>query len=215
MSQLPFIALLTTIAMIVGPSRGAAQAIPEGYTIVGRPENVPSSSAPRRFTVRIRVQFGKSRSEITTLLERVARQQQRDLRANAVTIFAYRPGDPTDGQYSVGRAMIAPYGDWSRAGENGPLRVQIDLENAYFSGDPARQNGTTKRFSSDGASRTVFVSRRFESWGDADIIARVSTGIDVLVLETRTSGPYLTRLKVRFRLRGKSIEGWVDDTDVR
>jgi hypothetical protein len=62
---------------------------------------------------------------------------------------------------------------------------------------------------------TVSVSRRFESWNDADIVAKVSTGTVVAILETRTSGPYVTRHRIKVTKNGTSIEGWVHASEVK
>jgi hypothetical protein len=200
---------------LFGSLPAVSQSAGEGYKMVGAPENVPTRIAPRRFMVRIRMPFGKSRQEVESLLDQVVREKQRALRANAVTLFAYRPGDPIDGAYSVGRAVIAPFGDWARAGERGPLQVKIDVESSYFAGDPRQATGTKKRLVSEGALRSVFVSRRFESWADTDLIARVPRGTPVTILETRTYGPYVTRYRIRVKQNSTIIEGWVHDSDVQ
>ncbi len=93
--------------------------------------------------------------------------------------------------------------------------TRVDLEDAYFAGDPNRATGQTKMLVSEGRSKTVFLSRRFESWGDADLVARLSAGMAVEILETRTSGPDITRYRIRARVRGNAVEGWVHDSDVR
>jgi hypothetical protein len=206
---------LLVAGTLLGSRPAVSQAAGGGYTMAGPPENVSTGIAPRRFVVRIRVPFGKSRQDVEALLDQVVREQQRALRASALTVFAYRPGDPIDGAYSVGRAVIAPFGDWARAGERGPLQVRIDVESSYFAGDPSQATGTKKRLVSEGALRSVFVSRRFESWGDTDLIARVPLGTPVTILETRTYGPYVTRYRIRVKHRSKVIEGWVHDSDVR
>jgi hypothetical protein len=202
-------------ALVVMSTRVPAQSGRAEYTVVGQPENYPTSTAPRRFVVRIRVPYGKTHRDVRALLERIARDQQRALNADALTVFAYRPKDPVDGTYSVGQATIAPYGDWALAGEAGPLRIHVDLQEAYFAGNPNRATGKIKRLISHGALRTVSISRRFESWGDADIIATVPAGTAVEILETRTSGPYLTRYRVRLKMHGKVVVGWIHDSDVQ
>ncbi len=205
--------LLSGILLSAQPSQ--AQSSPQGYTLIGAPENKPFGGAPRRFVVRIHVPYGRTRAEVRELLERVAIEQQRTLKANAVTVFAYRPGDTGDGAYSVGRAVVAPHGEWARAAERGPMIARVDLEDAYFAGDPNQATGQTKVLVSEGRSKTIFLSRRFESWGDADLVANVPAGTAVEILETRTSGPSVTRYRVRARVRGKAVQGWVFDSDVR
>lgn len=195
-------------AIIIGQALPAQQPAP-AYTVVGAPENVPSAAAPRRYVVRLRIPYGQSRQDVRTLLEQVATEQRAKLNAAALMVFAYRPSDPVTGTYSAGRAIIAPQGDWARAGESGPLKTVVDLQDAYFAGDPARSTGMKKYLVSAGRSHTVSLSRRFESWNDADILAEVSTGTVVDILETRTSGPYVTRYRVRVKKNGKLIEGWV------
>ncbi len=93
--------------------------------------------------------------------------------------------------------------------------ARVDLEDAYFAGDPNQATGQTKVLVSEGRSKTIFLSRRFESWGDADLVANVPAGTAVEILETRTSGPSVTRYRVRARVRGKAVQGWVFDSDVR
>ena len=207
--------LILTVACALLNTDARAQRGPDDFTIVGSPEKLPTASAPRRYTVRIRVPFGKSRQVVQALLERVAQEQQRALNANALTVFAYRPGDPVNGIYSVGEATIAPFGDWSRAGEQGPLRTTVTLRDEYFAGDPSKATGTMKVLTSEGALKTISLSRRFESWGDADIVARIRVGTTVQILETRTSGPYVTRFRIRVKSGGKVVEGWVHDNNVK
>jgi hypothetical protein len=192
-----------------------AQVAANAYTLVGKPESYPIAGAMRRHVVAIRVPYGKARPELHALLERVAREQHKKLRSDALMVYAYRQDEGTDGQPSVGRAVIAPFGEWGKAAERGPVRVVVEIEPSYFAGSPARANGTAKRLVTEGATQRVDISRRFESWRPEDVVAEVPVGTTVTILETRTSGPYVTRYRVRLKHRGKTIVGWVHDSEVR
>jgi hypothetical protein len=52
--------------------------------------------------------------------------------ADAVMIFGYQPNEFGEGSYSVGRAVSAPSGDWSKASSGESKRVSIELIESYF-----------------------------------------------------------------------------------
>jgi hypothetical protein len=125
-------------------------------------------------------------------------------------VFAYGPGDRIDGTYTVARAVIAPNGRWDLASRRSPLAmaVAVDLNPEYFAPKRSLHLGATKRLTTTSPSGTISVSRRFESWRDEDIVAKVRTGTPVEIVESRRDG-FVNRIKVRFTYKGRAMEGWV------
>ena len=196
-------------------ARDAAARAADSVEVVGPPENTPSPAAPRRYTVRVRVPYGLTRDQLTAMLTRVAEGRRRALDANALLVLAYRQGEPGSGPYTAGRAVIAPYGEWGWAGEPGPLQVKVDVADAYFAGDPTAATGSERVLVTDGRTQTIRLSRRFESGGDADVVAQLPAGTKVTILETRTSGRAITGYRVRAQQGGRKVEGWVRRENVR
>ena len=85
--------------------------------MVGAPEN-SSIPAAKRVSAKIVIPEGRARQEVIATLERAARELSDKTNADAAMVFAYRPGDPTDGMFTVGRAVYAPGGKWESATSN-------------------------------------------------------------------------------------------------
>ena len=78
------------------------------YTMVGAPED-SSIPAAKRVSAKIVIPEGRDRKEVIATLERAVREVSDKTNSDATMVFAYRPGDPTDGMFTVGRAV---YGDF-------------------------------------------------------------------------------------------------------
>lgn len=107
------------------------------FTQVGELEDISTAEA-KRMTIRIKVPLGKTKEELAATLERAAREVQEKTKANAVSVFAYRPQDKTDGAYSAGMAEYAPNGEWANAAQSGPMQVKVELNELYFAAPTKR-----------------------------------------------------------------------------
>ncbi|MFZ0409200.1 MAG: hypothetical protein WAM11_13975 [Cyanobium sp.] len=184
------------------------------YTMVGLPED-SSIPAAKRVSARIVIPEGRTRQEVVATLERAARELSDKTIADAAMVFAYRPGDPTDGMFSVGRAVIAPEGKWESAASNENKAITTELSDLYFS--PKKQQPTLNEVITlkSTYSSYVAVSNEYGSWNDGNIIARVNNGTKASLLEIRKQ-PMGSQELVRFRVRvqsGTPTEGWVHAFD--
>ncbi|WP_259701889.1 MULTISPECIES: hypothetical protein [Synechococcales] len=184
------------------------------YTMVGSPED-SSIPAAKRVSARIVIPEGRTRQEVIGTLERAARELSDKTSADAAMVFAFRPGDPTDGMFSVGRAVFAPGGKWESATSNENKAITTELGELYFS--PKRQQPSIAEVITlkSTYSSYVAVSNEYGSWNDSNIIARVDNGTKANILEIRKE-PIGNQELVRFRIRVQSstpTEGWVHAFD--
>jgi hypothetical protein len=204
--------VLFSALLLVGLSACSSQ--DSSYTMVGAPAN---SSIPgaKRVSAKIVIPEGRARQEVIATLERAARELSDKTNADAAMVFAYRPGDPTDGMFTVGRAMYAPGGKWESATSNESKSITTELGELYFSPkkrQPANSEIVTLK---SGYLDYVAVSNEYGSWNDGNIIARVNNGTKAEILEIRKQ-PIGNQELVRFRVRIQSstpAEGWVHSFD--
>jgi hypothetical protein len=198
------------------PGSAASSAERTSYTQIGGVEDV-SHALARRFSSRVVVPLGRTREEVTATLERAARDMAEENDANAVMVFAYRPGDRPEGIYSVGRAIYAPGGKWENADDGGPMQVTVDLSDLYFAPpDISGSPGDTVALGNPYGDR-VSLSGEYGTWGDDDIVARMPNGTRGVILE-RKSQPMGDQEFVRYRIRTlgpAGREGWVHKGDTR
>ncbi|MEI7869225.1 MAG: hypothetical protein WCI11_15155 [Candidatus Methylumidiphilus sp.] len=187
------------------------------YSQIGKTED-SSWAIARRFTSRIVIPLGRSREEVKATLERAAKELMKKTNADAIMVFAYRLGDPTTGMYSAGQAIYAPNGKWGDAATNSPKKISIDINNLYFAlPDHTVKTGDT--ISLQNSTNTyVYISTKYGSWHDIDIVARVPNGTKAIILE-RKFEPIGEEEFVRYRIRtigsGTNYEGWVHKSDTR
>lgn len=186
------------------------------YTQAGSIKDV-SYPLARRFSSRVVVPLGRTREEVTATLERAARDLAQKTDADAVMVFAYRPGDRPEGIYSVGRAVYAPNGKWENADDGGPMQVSVDLRDLYFAPpDTSGSPGDTVALNDPYGDR-VDLSNEYGKWGDDNIVAQVPNGSKAVILE-RESEPMGNQEFVRYRVRTLGAtrrEGWVHKGDTR
>lgn len=187
------------------------------YSQIGEIED-SSWAIARRFSSRIVIPIGRSRKEVKITLERAAKNLMEETNADAVMVFAYRPNDPTNGMYSVGRAIYAPNGRWEDAAKNNPKKISVYINDLYFevpdnngkSGDTISLHNSTNKY--------VSISKKYESWQDIDIVARVPNGTKAIILK-RKSEPMGNEEFIRYFIRtlglSKKYEGWVHKHDSR
>ena len=102
------------------------------YELVGPDESVGWTTT-QRYTTRILVPPGRTRAEVEATLDRAARDLlARHVAADAAMVFAFRPGDPLDGEPTVGTAVHAANGNWIHASSTGPMRTSYELAESYF-----------------------------------------------------------------------------------
>lgn len=88
--------------------------IPE-YSIVSIRD--VSFSTIKRYDVRVRVGHMLSRHELELVSQAIVKKLKETKPHNALTLFYYLPDSDTDGLYTAGKAVWAPYGDWARVDE--------------------------------------------------------------------------------------------------
>ena len=184
------------------------------YTMVGEPED-SSIPAAKRVSAKIVIPEGRARKEVIATLERAARELSDKTNADAAMVFAYRPGDPTDGMFTVGRVVYAPGGKWESATSNESKSITTELGELYFSPkkqQPANSEIVTLKSAYSGY---VAVSNEYGSWNEGNIIAKVNNGTKAEILEIRKQ-PIGNQELIRFRVRIQSstpTEGWVHSFD--
>ena len=189
-----------------------------------------SVALARRYRARIEITRGRTREELEATLKRAAREICAKRNADAVIVFAYRPGDDTHGVYSVGRAEYAPNGVWADEANprkrDSPKDFAIDIGAVYFFDESTlHEPGTVVylRVKSEslrrGAPNLVSVSKEHDEWGEETVIARVRRGTSATILERRstviTSDDLFTRYRVSVRHDTTIVQGWVHHSDVR
>jgi len=184
------------------------------YTLVGAPED-SSIPAAKRVSAKIVIPEGLDRKEVKATLERAAREVSDKTNADAAIIFAYRPGDPKEGMFTVGTAVYAPGGKWESATSKESKAITTELGELNFSPKkqlPANSEIVTLK---NAYSDYVAVSNEFESWNDGNTIARVNNGTKADILEVRkysVGGQELVRFRVRIQ-SNTHTEGWVHSFD--
>jgi hypothetical protein len=107
--------------------------------------------------------------------------------------------------------------DLGSAASEAPMKLTVDLNDLYFAAPTkliAKGDAVILTTSFGGE---VGVSRKYGSWMDEDILARVPVGTKATILESR-SQPMGDQEFVRYRIqtaaRGKEIGGWVHDYSI-
>ena len=206
------ISALTASLLLVAVSACSSQNT--SYTMIDSPEDSSIPSA-KRVSARIVIPKGRARQEVIATLERAARELSDKTNADAAMVFAYRPGDPTDGMFTVGRAVYAPGGKWESATSNESKSTTTELGELYFSLEKQLPTNSEIITLKSAYSDYVAVSNEHGSWNDVNIIARVENGTKAEVLEIRKQ-PIGNQELVRFRVRVQSsmpTEGWVHAFD--
>lgn len=188
--------------------------VPHSYRLLGRPQNV-SYGAARRLSVSIEIPLGRTREEVEATLRKAALDLDAQERPDAIMVFGYRQGDDHQGAYTVGRAIYAPNGKWEDAHKRAPKQFAIDIATIYFETDTVpeayRPGKTVVLRSADGDD--IGISRTAESWHEKDMIIRVPGGTEAKILQRRefpiTPNLLWVRYQVEFRVRNRTIRGWV------
>jgi hypothetical protein len=181
------------------------------YTKSDRFEDV-SIGPVGRYAIGVFIPLGRSREEVSATLDRAARELAAEKGAKAVIAFGYRPGDPTDGMYTIGKATYAPSGDWSKARSDEPMKVTIELGTLYFATKALiPSTGDIVTLTSD-----VYLSKNAESWLDEDTVGTAKNGSLAKVLEVRifpNSMSEGSRIRIKM-LSGDRAEGWIHGFDI-
>jgi hypothetical protein len=167
-----------------------------------------------RYSIRIIVPLGRTKDEVRATLEKaVVGLKEKKRNAKAIMVFAYRPDDNPHSTFSVGRATIAPNGEWGKSATSDPMKITIELGELYFSNAATSINEGNNVNLKDPKGGTISLSREFGNWGDDYIIAIVPSNTPAVILERRAEavgGSYeLVRYKVKIMQGGFSKEGWV------
>lgn len=186
------------------------------FTQVGELEDISTAEA-KRMTIRIKVPLGRTKEELTATLERAAREVEEKTKANAVSVFAYRPQDKTDGAFTAGMAEYAPNGEWANAAQSGPMQVKVELNELYFAAPTEKLSvQSVIKLKADSAEEKVGISREFGSWLEEDIITYVPLGTEAKILEVK-SQPLGSSELVRYQIStdGGRVIGWVHEWNVK
>ncbi len=116
-----------------GDGFGVPASFHASYTLK-QDEDISMADRTRR-NVRIVVPIGLSDSEVENNM-RVAAEKaySSDNSPHAITVFAYKPGTPTDMEYTAGRLIWAPHGDWMQADQDVPIeehKASVDISDEY------------------------------------------------------------------------------------
>lgn len=186
------------------------------FTQVGEMEDISTPQA-KRVSIRIKVPLGRTKEELTATLERAAREIEEKTKANAISIFAYRPQDKTDAAYSAGMAEYAPNGEWADAAKSGSMQIKVTLNDLYFAVAPEQiAVQSLIKLKASPTEGNIGISREYGSWRDEDIIINVPEGTEATILEVK-SQPIGSSELVRYQIsaNGGSIVGWVHKWNVK
>jgi len=188
------------------------------YEQVGPVEDYSLGTA-KRVVARITIPTGHTRDEVSATLKQAAMVLAALHRADASTIFAYRPGDPIPGVYTVGMATYGPNGRWENAHIEGPKSVTVELSDLYFNSDNAQKfqiGDTVLLWSSSGDE--ILISSESKSWHEDYIFAKVPSGTQASIQKVDTYpmlNNELIRLRVKLNYDGRTVEGWIHSWDIK
>lgn len=186
------------------------------FSQVGDLEDISTAKA-KRMTIRIKVPLGRTKEELTATLERAAREVQEKTKANAVSVFAYRPQDKTDGAYSAGMAEYAPNGEWANAAQSGPMQVKVELNDLYFAAPTEKIDvQSVIQLKANSTDSKVGISRKYGSWMEEDIITYVPKGTEAKILEVKSQSLGSSEL-IRYQVStdGGRVVGWIHEWNVK
>jgi hypothetical protein len=134
-----FLLLFLLVGMLVSSfsaKKVAASFVPS-YQVVE--DKDASIGQIKRREVRITLPRGLTRQALKANIEHAARSAFQQQGSGAILVFAYTDGTDTRSAFTAGRCEYAPYGDWSRAGEDvasDEYRATTELVNSYFKPRP-------------------------------------------------------------------------------
>lgn len=167
-----------------------------------------------RYTRKILVNLGLSRKELEENLIHAAWELQKEKKATAVMIFAYRMDDTQRELYTAGRCILAPFGDWAKATDKqsnsiSNLKPVIDIAKVYFTNIPPMYKiKSSVVVNTDNTS--LYKNKDLES---ENIIAKLKKGTEAIIVDSKrffSTDDFMDIYKIRFPVRrGKTITGWV------
>ena len=170
----------------------------------------------KRFNFRIVVLEGRTKAQVTATLERAAIELDNEYKANAISIWAYRPQDNLDGHFSVGMVTYAPNGNWGEADSSAEKKTSVELNEMYFKPKVLLEKGTKVKLI-DKDKNKIAVSKKPNSWLDEDVLVRVKSGTNAEITEVKSTpmpNHEFVRYQVKFQVAKKSFEGWVHEGEV-
>jgi hypothetical protein len=183
------------------------------YSQIGKIKDL-SYSAIKRYSVGIKIPTGRKRKEVKATLERAVKEIGGKINYDAFAVFAYTRYDNSHDTMLVARAFCAPDGKWEDAGLAGPKSITFYLGDAYFQKvrtDLPEINEVAYLISKDG--NKISISRERDSWEDEDIIAHLSPGTKVRVLDKYYWGTENYKF-IRYYISVNNIKGWIDDRNI-
>jgi hypothetical protein len=185
-----------------------------------RPLEDSSYGAVKRLGARIVIPLGRDEDALRATFRRAAKEIIEQERPDALFIFGFRPGDSTDGHYSVGRLTYAANGKWEDARLKGPVQVAIELGSLYFAQPlPPEDSVRGQVWRVTPTGRPAVMSDAYGAWGDENVVARLPAGSVVTIL-SRKSEPFTAEYEfVRYRVQadfeGATVEGWMHASDLK
>jgi hypothetical protein len=231
MRQQICVMLLLLHGLLWTPTLGE-QSLPLGrtsYIECGKLEDVSFAGA-KRILVSIIIPLGRTPEEVRATLTQAAITIGTRERARATYVRAYRPQDKAcAGPWTVGLATYAPNGKWEDAvlQRDAPMAVTIArLGKLYFQHDaevhqPQKGEQAFLKLSNAGVQfgeQFIEISKKRDSWEEADILARIPPRTPIAILERHesplSSDALFVRYFVRLQWRGKIIQGWVHGDEI-
>ncbi len=131
--------------------------------------------ARTRRNVRIVIPNGLSDSEVKNNMRAAAEKAYNDdNNPHAITVFAYKPGTPTDMEYTAGRLTWAPHGDWMQADQDVPVgehKETADIPDQYR---PKPKSATASSTGDKELDRVLAKTANWESKREAKLNRHIS-----------------------------------------
>jgi len=200
-------------------------ALDKKFIIVETKDYTISSGTIRRFVRKIKIPGGLSEKEFNDILKNTVLDLDREKKANASQVFAYRYNDNVDksnipelidSQY-IGMAIYAPNASWSDAGIKKEKKLFIEINDLYFQPPKIgfKPGDIVKLKSEDGI---VKISNSYGSWIDKDIIAFVIENTEAEIIDRRSEpmgDVEFVRYYIRVQHNGIKKEGWIHESNIK
>ena len=122
---------ILSIVIVLAALSTNMEAMDKKFIIVETKDYTIGSGTIRRFVRKIKVPAGMSEEEFKNILKSTVLDLDREKRASASQVMAYRYNDNIDSQY-IGMAIYAPNAKWSEAGTKKEKKLSIEIDSLYF-----------------------------------------------------------------------------------
>ena len=186
------------------------------YTEVGAIKDL-SYDNTKRIEALITIPHGRTEEEVEATLKRAAKEIGEREKPKALVVKGFAEGDKYQhGTYTAGEAIYAPNGKWEDASTSAPILIQIKLGSLYFQDEKAslvpQKNDEVTLVSKN--NELIDLSKKRDSWGEEDIIAKLPAGKKAVVIERYEEALSPDYKLVRYLIKVDNLEGWVFDVDI-